>query len=60
MFGKRRGGDDYGMQRKERREEAREDGKEARKERKEISYHRQAMADALEVVHLQNVGTWHR
>ena len=52
-----KGGDDYGL--RKGREKAREGRKERRKEG-EISQHRQAMADALEVVHLQNVGMWHR
>lgn len=64
-MGKNLGGD-YGM--RKGRKETREDGegygiKEARKERREkgeISVHRQAMADALEVIHLQEKGTWNR
>lgn len=51
----------YGVQRKERegREEMRGEVRK-RREKGEISVHRQAMADALEVIHLQEIGTWNR
>ena len=44
-------GGEYGLRRKE--------GRERRKEG-QISTHRQAMADALEVIHLQTEGIWNR